>query len=311
MTRLLLSTFLLLIISTALSACRKPKPKPKPVTLPYFELYDRAVAFYFKPPQNPEKAINLLQSACDRLPEKQDLSCYNLGLLQELRGNTGAAVQAYRKAYKLKPHPVYRAAVYSLISAPELYKSSYSKKMQPIITACRQKKPARALRLIKTLGAYARKDPLLKSMDRQIFNQPFFQDCLKGEKDLKKVLALFPSGKSKPLDKQYYRYMARAHSFHSLWDMELYLQKTLNQKSSKHPVTRAWQKVLLGARKGAARQTAQELKSFMKYISRTKSTRQKRLALRRAAALVIQHDRYFRRVRRDANIQVIIKPYLK
>lgn len=96
---------------------------------PYYVIYDRVISYYFKEPRQKERALQLLERACNELEENRALSCYNYGVILELEGKKGAALVAYKKANAILPHPLYRSAIFSLSPSSGNFKKSFLKKI--------------------------------------------------------------------------------------------------------------------------------------------------------------------------------------
>ncbi len=126
-----------LAIGLAGAACAPAEPwTPRP----YYDIYDEAVNLYYKSPRRPEEALALMDRACRLNANGQDLLCYNLGVLRELRGDPPRlALAAYRRASRIRPHAIYTAAVRRL--APDTPsarpKGVYLQTVQRLLNSCR------------------------------------------------------------------------------------------------------------------------------------------------------------------------------
>ena len=317
MTRVLLSTFLILsilVMGTAGTVCKDLGPVV-PMEDPYLEVFDRAIALYFKHPRRPGEALQLMKNACDRLKEERALACYNLGLLFELEGNQTPALKAYRRAWRLKAHPVFKSAIESLSPDDVTYSSAYLKSMQKIITLCRTRKTDAALKVVRQLLKKSAGVDKKDGPPRSALSQPFLKSCFSGYPEYEKLIAVLPEVNGVKNERLYYQIQARRHPFFSLWDMELQLNKSSSDGRARKKTTRAWADVLKFARARNGGKTASALGEFFKAVNRaptkTADRSKKQKAMKRAAALLIQNDRYFAAVRGNGRIQAMIRPFLR
>ncbi|MCR9144034.1 MAG: hypothetical protein NXI24_17435 [bacterium] len=179
---------------------------------------------------------------------------------------------------------------------------------------------------------------------RESFAQPFFAECLAGPEHATEYAALLEELPETPGDlaTQLMRARARLDPFHSLWDVELNLRGLADGAGSKNPATTEWHDFIRSARRGQAGPAALHLRAFFDVLdalgrdamqkplakddagkaaseaSSTADLRQRNAniqrrvtAFKRAAAVLIQGDPYFHRVRGNAAIQNILRPILK
>ncbi|MCB1310281.1 MAG: hypothetical protein KDK30_18990, partial [Leptospiraceae bacterium] len=97
--------------------------------------------------------------------------------------------------------------------------------------------------------------------------------------------------------------------------MELYLRGLQQREQSHNRITADWQNVLQATRNAQGNVVARELRAMFQaldtYGRRSQIDGQKALAIKRAAAILLQNDPYFARVRGNAAIQSVIAPILR
>lgn len=320
--RILLSIFLLLVFPMGCSNCR-PSSAPEDLAGSYIEIYDRAISYYYRHPRQPEKAVDLLRRACTGIKDHQALSCYNLGHLLELEGDRTGALEAYRQAVKLKSDPIFEGALFRLDPEPGKLTSPYLQGLANTVEECRQGKPAQALKsmseVIERIGRFQKSE----RPDREAFEQPFFEECLGKEPGYRALLKKMDSARSPDPAYLYYRDRAKKHPFHSLWDMELKLRGLDHSRSSRHPLTGNWQKILKFTRRQKYMEAGLALNEFYKQLNnmlnateqitckKRQRRKQKLRAIGRAAALLISQDHYFRKLRSEEKVAGLIAPWLK
>ena len=314
-------------IQTGLSQCAR-KPSQEIIEKDflkgrYYEIYDRAISLYFKQPRDPEKALALMRAACEKIRENRALTCYNAGILLELRGEVEEAVQSYRRAAALSPHPFYRAAVQDLEPGQARPKSPYLRKIRVLLANCGRNNVSGALKAMRELSELP---PALRP-PRSALLQPYIRSCLKKKKGrYRALLRKFRQRSYKRYSDQYYKTLAQEKPYFSLWDMELHLRKIgprafrpPSRKKSAHPLTRAWNKTLQTVLKkdvSGARESLEEFYRELTALRRGKAGRgagasAKIRALGRASALLVLKDKFFRPIQKDPAVQKIVRPWLR
>ncbi len=169
-------------------------------------------------------------------------------------------------------------------------------------------------------------------LPRESFAQPFFAECLAGEaqrSEYEQLLnRLIPGGAGGlNLEAQVIRARARLDPFHTLWDVELNLRGLRDGRDSKNPATAEWHDFVQTARRGQGAAAALHLRAFFDGLDalaadvarngnsgpgQSKAEIRRRVrAFKRAAAVLIQNDPYFHRVRGVAAVQQLVRPIVK
>lgn len=261
---------------------------------PYYDIYDEAVNLYYKSPRRPEAALALMDRACRFNGNGQDLLCFNLGVLRELRGDPPRlALAAYRRAQRIRPHAIYAAAVRRLApDAPAAAPAgAYLQTVHRMISSCRNENRRAALihlrRFVDThTGNTAAQ---LSQADRQRFaqslGQPFLSECLGAAAEYTRLLdrlravpddtadAAGPGASDRAfgevstaaadLDDQLLKQRAALDEFASLWDIERRLRGlSADSDASEHPVTDAWDALREAAADGDGKAAAESLREF-------------------------------------------------
>lgn len=277
----------------------------------YVDLYDEAVNLYYKPPFQSERAMQLLEQGCQCNPDHQDLSCYNLGVMREIRGETTAALEAYRKARELKPGPYYNLAIQRLAPGEAELQSAYLQTLRRMVLACRQGQQQSALQAFDSYVTELKQVEQVARPSREAFGQPFLAECLAGER-YESLLQELPA---RPRDAaRYYQERARLDEFHTIFDMELYYRKELESTDSNQQITATWQIVMEAGQRGDGQLASVALRELFALLGTAgrKSTeeRLKAQALRRAAAVLVDRDLYFARIKDHPQVRAAIRPVL-
>ena len=309
---------------------------------PYYDYYDKAVRLYYSSPSQPNKALRILKGQCQKGRKGHHLSCYNWGVFLEMRGNYSKALKAYEKAYELQREPSYLAAAVGLAERHGDSGSSkhlglnttlqegrkttpYLSFTRRIVTLCRNQKAEEALLLLEKVYSEASQRSIRPS--REFISHPFFRNCFSEKDFLYRKILLLSSEEKTDYQKQIYQFHARAHQFHSLWDIELHLQNLTWKEKSSHPITLSWQNTVAAALQkdhgncfSQASQYFKLLDDFIEKNSQNIKRREKAISLQRAAALLIQQDRIFSVIRdldrsltssQAKSIHKLIQPYLE
>ena len=268
-----------------------------------------------------------MERACRLNSDGQDILCYNLGVLRELENRpTAEVLAAYVRAQKIRPHPLYQAAIQRQRPDPEKYTSPYLQSAARMVADCNQGHPDRALselRRIVPRSGTAANAASNSTVPRETFAQPFFVECMGGLPEYQTLLEkLQPAGGD--LADRILRARARLDPFYSLWDVEINLRELDDGAQTKHPATAEWQDFVVNARQGQVGPAALHLRSFFDVLddiardtrknsnAATAAAPDRRvLAFKRAAAVLIQGDPYFHRIRGQAAILQIIHPILQ
>lgn len=342
MNPILLST-VLLISFVYVSNCA---PEDKQNQRNYYEYYAEAVDHYYREPRSPARAIAVLRKACRRVPDRQDVSCYNLGIILENEERPAEALEAYRRAWQLRRHPLYREAVQALAPEPGAYPTPYLRSFRRMVAACGNEDPKGALlelrRLIEddrkatsaaktpaagqpgTPGAEGADGPAPAEeklapggLHREIFAQPVFAECLAGDSEYADLLASLPE-RGGDVEAEAVHFRALNDPYHTLWDMELHLLRLTRSRDSDHPVTREWQGVM--AARGSGGRAAGHLAAFLDELDRAvqaagpgqrEDLERRALAMKRAAAVLIDRDPFFGGIRGHGRVRALIAPYLR
>ncbi|MCB1317100.1 MAG: tetratricopeptide repeat protein [Leptospiraceae bacterium] len=317
MTPRILSIVFMLLLSTTWivqTGCRAGEEAALVRGRAYYDIYDEAVNLYFKPPYRKEQAVGLMRSACEYHTELQDASCYNLGILLEIHGQPDQALEAYKRAQSLNPHQLYALAIQRLGGRAIESSSDYLKFMSQIVEQCRAEDREGALLSMRRMMSVAVGPGHPITLHREMLDQPFLQSCLGDSEQYQQYVSELPAN-SEALDEAIYRERAAVHPFHGLWDMELYLRNLQQREQSHNRITADWQNVLQATRNAQGNVVARELRAMFQaldtYGRRSQIDGQKALAIKRAAAILLQNDPYFARVRGNAAIQSVIAPILR
>ena len=305
MKRSFLSIFFILIC-----ACRSPEYQQRP----YYDLYDEAVNLYFKAPRDAEGAIEVLHEGCRRNLDLQDVTCYNLGVLLEIDGKTQEAREAYERARQLNPHPLYLAALRALDPGSHPPENRYGQELLRMVGFCREGRPRDAVRIMEQLVALQAEENSGIRLNQEQFAQPYFADCLAEQPAYAVLLAGLPVAGD--LENTIVRLRAAHDEFHNLWDMESYFRGLQNHRGhSSHALTAAWQGILKQAGAGNAAATAAGLRTFFARLeafpAASDQEREMKTAMRRAAAILVNRDPYFSRVRGSGVVQAVVAPLLR
>lgn len=297
----ILSTFFV-ALPVALLGCGGEPAVPKPQGTP-LQIYDRAVALYFKAPRDPQKALLLLAGACTHIEERRAQSCYNWGLLLEMEGKDQEARGAYRRAVQIERLPVYESALW----ASDPSQKPDSTKLAAVRAAaeqCRLGRSGAALSLLQNAVAAAPK----AGWSRELVAQPFFAQCLEKEARYKSFRDSLNSAGG-DLRRRYASAVAAADDFRAMWDLEARLSGREGQSS--HRTTRAWLAALRMAAQGNGPGAASALAEFKSSLPRDGANAERSLAMHRAAALLIRQTRYFARVRAHPGVAGFANEVLK
>lgn len=306
------------------AACTAPEAPWTP--RPYYDIYDEAVNLYYKPPRRPEQALALMDRACRLNSDGQDILCYNLGVLLELQAKPADRIlAAYKRARRIRPHALYEGAIQRIAPDPTRYESQYLRSVSRMVVACRAGRSDQALAEFKRTLATKNTKPA-DAAPREVFSQPFFAECLADQAEFATLLAQQPSAGT-TLEQQLIRARAHLDPFHSLWDVELNLRGLADGAGSENPATAEWHDFVQSARRGQGAAAALHLRAFFDVLDdlareamrkpekngpqSAAGVRQRVRAFKRAAAVLIQGDSYFHRVRRVPAIQAILRPILK
>lgn len=288
---------LFLSISFALPACRALWSER-----PYYDLYDEAINLYWKSPRDTEAALKLLRNGCSWNADLQDASCYNLGTLLELEGRREEALEAYRRAQRLRPAPIYDAAIQALQPHEPSTDSEYLRAMARAVQFCRGNAPGAALGELRAASAAAQAGGT--PAPRTVFAQPFFEQCLSGIADYRGFLAQQPPASASAAGEQLSN-RARSHAFAALWDIEFHMLH--GQGAIRNPLTESWEKATNAAQSGNAAAFGAQLQEFQARLGATcaeRSALERRCrAIRRAAGALILYDPLYAAVRESQSVR--------
>lgn len=303
-------TVLLLILTTSDCSATCPESKNREN---YLDLYDRVVNLYYKPPYKKKEALELLKQGCNCPSSHQDMSCHNLGVLYELRGELKLASHSYAKANTIRPDMWFELAQERTGNIRH-QASQNQKYIQSIIQACNSKDANKA---IARLDQWINNTAPANLPEKALLQQPFFTACMQHEPQFASLLKqLKVSGISnKRFTQKYYQELGKLHPLHSIFDIELYLQHALLQTQSRRKVTAEWQNILFATRKGQGKKAALAIHSM--FLALNQSARKsgyearKVKAMKRAVSVLIDRDPWFRKIRQNPDVRKRISKHLK
>lgn len=270
------------------------------------DAYELAFHLYFRE-ERKENAIDLLSWACRSLEDGRYISCYDLGQLLLREGRKDDAARAFAESYRISPNGPALSALYDLWAtgtgptpppAPALVVIS-----KTVERFCRAGDRQAAMIALKSSPA---------DIPRELFAQPFFQECLFNQPEY----APFIAGRTPrpvPID-EIYRQRAAVHPLHAVLDVAPYLKAEYLAFESNHPVNVSWKLFLNAVR--ARNQVAAEsaLANFYAALEKQRvpggAADSQILAMKRAAGTLIAGDIFFASIRGSPRIQKMVRDTL-